>query len=154
MKNCKKVLKIVLLIILFILLYWLLIICVLPKQLVTQPHIYGKVKDTSDLPIKGAVVYRLMERYYKNPDHGYEERVKIVLDEQITNEEGIFIFKEVIEKKWFKMKIFRPKNNCEIILKVQKEGYENYETNQSILNESHFICKSITFEPIIILQEK
>ncbi len=153
MENYKKALKIVLLTILFILLIWLLFIYVLPKQIVTQPYIYGKIKDSTDLPIKGAVVYRLMEIYYKNPDFGYEERVKVVLDEQITNEEGIFIFKEVTENKWFQMKIFRPTNICEIILKVQKEGYMNYETNQSMLNDTYFICKSIKFETIIVLQK-
>ncbi|NCP53059.1 MAG: hypothetical protein AUK33_11130 [Flavobacteriaceae bacterium CG2_30_34_30] len=153
MKSYKNVLKKVLLIILFILLIWLLFIYVLPKKFVIQPYISGKVSDTNGLPIKDVVVYRLMDINIKNSDFGYEEKNMVVLDEQFTNGEGIFIFKEVIEYKWFLMPIFKPTNICESILEVKKEGYMNYETNLSIINEMYFHCKNITFEPIIILKE-
>lgn len=153
MKTYKNVLKKNSLIILLILLIWLLLIYVLPKKFIIQPYISGKVNDTNGLPIKGAVVYRLMEINTKNSDFGYIESNMVVLDEQFTNGEGIFIFKEVIEYKWFQMPIFKPTNICESILEVKKEGYMNYETNLSIINEMYFYCKNITFEPIIVLQE-
>ncbi len=155
MRQLKSFFKIFFLIIFILSIIWILFVVVLPKKFVIQPSIKGKVIDKYGQPIKGAVVYQLKEEYKKNKDFGYEESYIKIIDKQVSNNLGVFIFKEKVENKWFHLPILKPTNLCEINLEVKKNGYLNYKTKKGELekyNDKYYHCECITFEPNIVLQ--
>ena len=145
----------------------IILICVLalltgifihPEKVIYMPKIIGKVTDQNGNPIENATVLRIEEKSWKNKDFGYYENEQYKSQIVKTDVNGNFELTEKSKIEWFHTPFDLPFVWCYANFEVSKKGYENYNPEYNLEENSKFndnlnACEGIEFKPRIILKK-
>lgn len=127
-----------------------------PQKIYNEPRIIGKVIDKNNIPLNGAIVYRITKVSSKNKEFGYFETKEIYTGKCKTDANGNFIIDKDFYIKWFHTPFDLKNSYCCTKIEIKKDGFITYKSDDKdfeIKDNNDVACKGIEFNSIIILEK-